>query len=49
MVDAKAALKKFEKDNNIVEEDLYSFNEAEYDKLLSSHPWKAKYFFEFKY
>ena len=39
---AKAALKKFEADNNVVEEEFYSYDETEYQKMLSERPWKSK-------
>ena len=39
----KAAFKKFEKENNIVEEEFYSYNTKEYDELMNKRPWKSKY------
>ena len=40
---AKEGLEKFSKQNNIVEEEFYSFNEAEYDKLVDElRPWRAE-------
>ena len=41
--EAAAGMRKFEKDNNIVEEEFYSYDEAEYEKLLGQRPWKSKY------
>lgn len=38
---AKTDLAKFEKLNNIVEEEFYSFNEKEYDELMKRGPWKS--------
>ena len=39
---AKAALKKFEQENNVVEEEFYSFNEKEYEEFINKRPWKTK-------
>jgi hypothetical protein len=40
---AKTALRKFEQDNNIVDEAFYSYNVEEYNELADKHPWKAEY------
>lgn len=41
--EAKMSLKKFEQANFIAEEDIYSYNEEEYDKEMEKRPWKKEY------
>jgi len=35
--------KKFEFENEIIEEELYQFSEAEIDKMFADKPWKNEY------
>jgi hypothetical protein len=41
--DAEVALKRFELENEIIDEqELYHFDEAEVDKLFAEKPWKKE-------
>jgi hypothetical protein len=40
--DASMAKQRFELENEIIEEELYKFDEAEVDKLFEDKPWKSK-------
>jgi len=41
--DAEMAQKRFELENEIIEEEqLYHFDEAEVDKLFADKPWKKE-------
>jgi hypothetical protein len=35
---------KFELENEVIEEELYNFNEAEVDRLMDEKPWLKEYF-----
>ncbi len=35
--------KMFEYENEVIEEELYKFDEEEVDKLMEEKPWRKKY------
>jgi hypothetical protein len=37
--------KRFEFENEVIEEELYQFSEEEVDKLFREKPWLKKYLF----
>ena len=39
MSQAEMARKKFELENEVIEEELYNFSEAEVDRLWEKKPW----------
>jgi hypothetical protein len=42
-IDRKVAEKQFELENEIMEEEIYKFSEAEQDKLFETRPWRKEY------
>ena len=43
MTQVQMLQKKFEFENEIIEEELYQFSEAEIDKMFADKPWKNEY------